>query len=254
MSRDSLGQLSNEITECRACPRLVEWRELVARDKRAAFRDEDYWGRPVPGFGDPAARVLVLGLALAVSANAGANAITSPERLASAGVTAPTPVEIAVVRVMNSVRATNGVPPLRIGRALSRAARAHSVDMARRGYFDHGPFAQRLRRFGVRAPYIGENLASGTKPLPAAAIVLTAHEELERLVGTIHQNQFKPALDQKWGYLVYAGLWWEPLRTDLDAYMEAVNAQVTGEIGLRPTITLHGARFVYAQDELFARR
>ena len=69
--------------------------------------------------------------------------------------------------------------------------------------------------------------------VPAAAIILTAHEELERLVGTIHQNQFKPALDQKWGYLVYAGLWWEPLRTDLDAYMNAVNGQVTGEIGLR---------------------
>src|SRR3954452_9535972 len=69
--------------------------------------------------------------------------------------------------------------------------------------------------------------------VPAAAIVLTAHEELERLVGTIHQNQFKPALDQKWGYLVYAGLWWEPLRSDLDAYIDAVNIQVTGEIGLR---------------------
>jgi argininosuccinate synthase len=69
--------------------------------------------------------------------------------------------------------------------------------------------------------------------VPAAAIVLTAHDELERLVGTIHQNQFKPGLDQKWGYLVYAGLWWEPLRTDLDAYMDVVNAQVTGEIGLR---------------------
>jgi argininosuccinate synthase len=69
--------------------------------------------------------------------------------------------------------------------------------------------------------------------VPAAAIVLTAHEELERLVGTIHQNQFKPALDQKWGYLVYAGLWWEPLRSDLDAYMKAVNKQVSGEIGLR---------------------
>jgi argininosuccinate synthase len=69
--------------------------------------------------------------------------------------------------------------------------------------------------------------------VPAAAIVLTAHEELERLVGTIHQNQFKPGLDRKWGYLVYAGLWWEPLRSDLDAYMDAVNVQVTGEIGLR---------------------
>ncbi len=69
--------------------------------------------------------------------------------------------------------------------------------------------------------------------VPAATIVLTAHRELEGLVSTIHQNQFKPALDQKWGYLVYAGLWWEPLRSDLDAYMDAVNTQVTGEIGLK---------------------
>jgi argininosuccinate synthase len=69
--------------------------------------------------------------------------------------------------------------------------------------------------------------------IPAAAILLPAHHELERLVGTIHQNQFKPALDQKWAYLVYAGLWHEPLRTDIDAYMEAVNRQVTGSIGLK---------------------
>jgi argininosuccinate synthase len=69
--------------------------------------------------------------------------------------------------------------------------------------------------------------------VPAAAIILLAHQELERLVGTIHQNQFKPALDQKWAYLVYAGLWWEPLRTDLDAYMDAVNEQVTGTIGIK---------------------
>src|SRR3954447_8313496 len=69
--------------------------------------------------------------------------------------------------------------------------------------------------------------------VPAAAILLPAHAELERLVGTIHQNQFKPRVDQQWAYLVYAGLWWEPLRTDLDAYIEAVNAQVTGTIGLK---------------------
>ncbi|MEX2108416.1 MAG: argininosuccinate synthase [Solirubrobacterales bacterium] len=68
---------------------------------------------------------------------------------------------------------------------------------------------------------------------PAAAILLTAHAELEKLVGTIHQNQFKSGLDEKWAYLVYAGLWWEPLRSDLDAYMDAVNAQVTGTIGLQ---------------------
>lgn len=69
--------------------------------------------------------------------------------------------------------------------------------------------------------------------VPAAAIVLPAHQELEHLVGTIHQNQFKTGLDQKWGYLVYAGLWWEPLRTDIDAYQDRVNEQVTGKIGLK---------------------
>ncbi len=67
--------------------------------------------------------------------------------------------------------------------------------------------------------------------VPAAEIILTAHAELEKLIGTIHQNQFKPQLDRQWAYLVYAGLWWEPLRTDLDAYMESVNARVTGVIG-----------------------
>ena len=60
---DSLARLEDEVTGCRACPRLVAWREQVALDKRAAFRDEPYWGRPVPGFGDPAARVAVVGLA-----------------------------------------------------------------------------------------------------------------------------------------------------------------------------------------------
>jgi argininosuccinate synthase len=69
--------------------------------------------------------------------------------------------------------------------------------------------------------------------VPTAAIILTAHQELEKLVGTIHQNQLKPGLDQKWGYLVYTGLWWEPLRADLDAYMDAVSTQVTGTIGLK---------------------
>jgi argininosuccinate synthase len=69
--------------------------------------------------------------------------------------------------------------------------------------------------------------------VPAAAIVLPAHQELERLVCTIHQNQFKPQLDRQWAYLVYAGLWWEPLRADLDAYMERVNEQVTGTVGLK---------------------
>jgi uracil-DNA glycosylase family 4 len=63
MDRAALGDLTDEITACRACPRLVAWRERVAHDKRASFRDDDYWGRPVPGFGDPRARILLLGLA-----------------------------------------------------------------------------------------------------------------------------------------------------------------------------------------------
>jgi uracil-DNA glycosylase len=58
-----LVRLAREITRCRACPRLVAWRETVARVKVARFRDFDYWGRPVPGFGDPEASILLVGLA-----------------------------------------------------------------------------------------------------------------------------------------------------------------------------------------------
>jgi len=59
----NLEVLNREIISCRKCPRLVAWREEVARVKRKAYRDQEYWGRPVPGFGDPKARVLVVGLA-----------------------------------------------------------------------------------------------------------------------------------------------------------------------------------------------
>jgi uracil-DNA glycosylase family 4 len=59
----ALALLEAEVTACRACPRLVAWREQVAVERRAAFRDEEYWARPVPGFGDPAARVVIVGLA-----------------------------------------------------------------------------------------------------------------------------------------------------------------------------------------------
>ena len=62
-SRRSLFEVERAVTICRRCPRLVAWREEVARVKRASFAGEKYWGRPLPGFGDPAARVLVLGLA-----------------------------------------------------------------------------------------------------------------------------------------------------------------------------------------------
>jgi len=60
---DSLQVIEQEIVSCRKCPRLVRYREQVARVKRRAFRDQIYWDRPVPGFGDPRAKLLILGLA-----------------------------------------------------------------------------------------------------------------------------------------------------------------------------------------------
>ena len=62
-ARESISEINKAIVECRACPRLVEWRERVAREKVARFSDHDYWGRPVPGFGDPRASLIVVGLA-----------------------------------------------------------------------------------------------------------------------------------------------------------------------------------------------
>jgi len=61
--RVALAALTDEIVACRRCPRLVEWRERVAIEKVARFRDEPYWGRPLPGFGDPDGRILLIGLA-----------------------------------------------------------------------------------------------------------------------------------------------------------------------------------------------
>jgi uracil-DNA glycosylase len=63
MTLDSLEKINSEIIACRKCERLVAWREEVARVKRRAYKDQEYWGRAVPGFGDPNARVLVVGLA-----------------------------------------------------------------------------------------------------------------------------------------------------------------------------------------------
>jgi uracil-DNA glycosylase family 4 len=60
---DELARVAEQVSRCRRCPRLVQWREQVARERRAAFANERYWGRPLPGFGDPQARVLIFGLA-----------------------------------------------------------------------------------------------------------------------------------------------------------------------------------------------
>jgi uracil-DNA glycosylase family 4 len=63
VSAPALAALEAQVVGCRRCPRLVAWREEVARERRAAYADEEYWGRPIPGFGDPGARVLIFGLA-----------------------------------------------------------------------------------------------------------------------------------------------------------------------------------------------
>jgi uncharacterized protein YkwD len=113
--------------------------------------------------------VLLLGVSLSVGARADADSRVPATPLASGAALGPG--ELAVVKLINSFRERNGVPSLIVGPALSRAAQAHSTDMARRGYFDHGAFATRLRNFGVRAPYVGENIAAGTRPLTPATIV-----------------------------------------------------------------------------------
>jgi argininosuccinate synthase len=98
--------------------------------------------------------------------------------------------------------------------------------------------AEHGRRHGVGIVDQVEDRVVGLKirdvyEIPAAAIILPAHRELEKLVSTIHQNAFKRALEDKWAYLSYAGLWHEPLRLDLDAYMESANQLVTGEVTMR---------------------
>jgi argininosuccinate synthase len=69
--------------------------------------------------------------------------------------------------------------------------------------------------------------------VPAAGIILPAHFELVKLVSTIHQNNFRAGLEAHWAYLAYAGLWQEPLRSDLDAYFNSANEYVTGEVTMK---------------------
>jgi argininosuccinate synthase len=85
--------------------------------------------------------------------------------------------------------------------------------------------------------------------VPAAAVILPAHRELEKLVSTIHQNNFKRMLEDRWAYLCYAGLWLEPLRADLDAYMDSANEYVTGEATVK---LFKGSATVVARSSEYA--
>lgn len=119
--------------------------------------------------------VVVAVLLVCIAGPSAASADTIPPLPVSAptgAVIAPSNHELAILRAVNQVRAAYGRRQLTLGPALHRAARAHSVDMVRRGYFDHGRFVQRLRRFGVRGRALGENLAFATEPGFSAAVVV----------------------------------------------------------------------------------
>ena len=138
--------------------------------------------------------------------------VTPPER-------APDEAEVLEIEFERGVPVALGGERLELVELLERVAAAgarHGV-----GIVDH--IEDRIVGLKVRDIY----------EVPAAAILLPAHRELERLVCTIHQNQFKAGLERQWAYLVYAGLWWEPLRADLDAYMEHVNELVSGTVGIK---------------------
>ena len=138
--------------------------------------------------------------------------VTPPER-------APDEAEVVEIEFERGVPVALGGERLELVELLERVAAAgarHGV-----GIVDH--IEDRIVGLKVRDIY----------EVPAAAILLPAHRELERLVSTIHQNQFKAGLERQWAYLVYAGLWWEPLRADLDAYMEHVNEHVSGTVGVK---------------------
>jgi argininosuccinate synthase len=121
---------------------------------------------------------------------------------------------------------------VRLLETVAEAGRRHGV-----GIVDH--IEDRIVGLKVRDLY----------EVPAAAILLTAHQDLEKLVSTIHQNEFKHLLDRKWAYLCYAGLWLDPLRGDLDAYMDSANEFVTGEVTVR---LFKGSATVVARESPYA--
>ena len=138
--------------------------------------------------------------------------VTSPER-------APDEPELVTLEFERGLPVAMDGERLELVALLERAAQIGARHGA--GIVDH--IEDRIVGLKVRDIY----------EAPAAAMILPAHRELERLVCTIHQNEFKPQLERQWAFLVYAGLWWEPLRLDLDAYMNEVNERVSGTVGLK---------------------
>src|ERR1700730_9461993 len=132
---------------------------------------------------------------------------------------APDEAEVVAVQFERGLPVALNGERMELVELLERTARIG----ARHGVGIVDPPADRIVGLKVRDIY----------EVPAAAIILPAHRELERLVCTIHQNEFKSQLERQWAHLVYAGLWWEPLRADLDAYMEHVNERVSGTIGMK---------------------
>jgi argininosuccinate synthase len=88
---------------------------------------------------------------------------------------------------------------------------------------------------------------------PAATVILKAHKDLEKFVSTIHENHFKPIIDQKWSYMAYAGLWFDPLMLSLEAFIDRMNEKVTGTVKLKlfkGTAHIVGRKSKYALYDL----
>ena len=170
MTRGALTVIQADVVDCRACPRLVDWREEVAREKVARFADQEYWGRPVPGFGDPEARVLILGLAPAAHGGNRTGRIFTGDRsgdflyrvASSDGLREPTDVGRAGRRSAPHRRLRERGEPMRAARQQAAARGARSVpavpgtrDRRARGARGH------RRAGGIR---VGRRAASARRP------------------------------------------------------------------------------------------
>jgi len=202
MPNDSFQELDAEIVACRACPRLVAWREQMAREKRAAFRDQEYWGRPVPGFGDHRARLLIFGLAPAAHGGNRTGRVFTGDRsgdwlfaaLHRTGyANQPTSVSVDdglrltdayIAAAVRCAPPANKPTPAERDRCLPFAARELALLSRVRvivtlGAFGYHALSQVLRDTGVDLP----------RPRPRFAHGLEVHTPRATIIGCFHPSQ-----------------------------------------------------------------